>query len=80
MYGFVKNLESINVQFEVSSSPQGMAQVKKMLEDKVGHVSHTHFSRSSLSVKGTINDFPDNKIEFLVRYEEVSQTHNNSSN
>ena len=70
--GFFKNPESINVRFEVSPSDQGMPKVKKMLEDQLKKVSHTQCSRTSLSVEGTLNDFPDNNIEFLVIYEEVS--------
>ena len=75
MYGFVENLESINVQFEVSPSDQGMTKVKKMLKDMMDKVTHTHCSTSSLSVKGILNDFPDNQIEFLVKYEQVRQNH-----
>ena len=75
MYGFIENSESINVQFEVSSSDQQITQVKEKLTDMVDKVNHIYCSTSSLSLKGILNDFPENQIEFLVRSEQVSKKH-----
>ena len=51
---------------------EAMKELKKRLEEKLDQVATFHCSISVLSLKGSLECFPDKQIEFLVRGGQVS--------
>ena len=71
---FIRNLDSIMVQYELplQCEEKDMTELENKIKDKLDKVFTLHCSNAVLSLKGTLDGFPDKHIEFLVKGGQVS--------